>query len=103
MFATLPSRIHATFAASLLLVPIFGLFVLGPTLWGLVDQLTAEAVYTTGLSSLLGMVGAAGMLSLPRTDAEIDAVAGALHQLALRVLAPLRTGAALRMRRPASV
>jgi hypothetical protein len=81
MFTKLPSRIHATLAASVLLVPIFALFVLGPSLRGLVDQLTAEAVYTTGLSSLLVLVGAAGMLSLPRTDAEIDAVASALHQL----------------------
>jgi hypothetical protein len=81
MFTKLPSRIQATIAASVLLVPIFVLFLLGPTLWGLVDQLTAEAVYTTGLSSLLVLAGAAGILSLPRTDAEINAVAGALREL----------------------
>lgn len=81
MFATLPSRIHATLAASVLLVPIFALFVLGPTLWGLVDQLTAEAVYTTGLSSLLVLVGVCGVLALPRTDAEINAAAKGFRAL----------------------
>jgi hypothetical protein len=81
MFTTLPSRIHATLAASVLLVPIFALLVLGPSLCGLVDQQTAEAVYTTGLSSLLVMVGAAGMLSLPRTDAEIEATAEGFRAL----------------------
>lgn len=102
MFATLPSRSRAAVTAFALLLPILGLISAGPSLIDGVDRLTAETLYTAGLSSLLVLLGAAGLLALPRTDAEIGAAAVAVQQLARASTGALPGRAGAVVGRPAS-
>jgi hypothetical protein len=102
MFATLPSRSRAALTAFALLLPVVAVVSLGPAVLDSVDRLSAETLYCAGLSSLLVMMGAAALLALPRSEAEIGAAVSTLRRLAELPAHALPHGGVAVGRRPAS-